>query len=158
MSDVKTYYHKLTQFYTLFNAWNIVKKKGTYGGVDKVSIEQFAENEKNNIEYIAQLIKTSKYSPEPYLKVCIPKNEQEKRELGLLTVQDKIVQTAIKNLIEPIFEKYFSNVSYGYRPDKGAVKAIRRVQNTIKEQKAKFILSVDIDNFFDTVPHQPECI
>lgn len=152
-SDV-AYYTKLKQFYTLFNAWTEVKAKARFGGVDRISIEQYSANEKENVEKLVAMMQQQTYSPEPYLKVSIPKNEHEKRELGMLTIQDKIVQTAIKNLIEPEFEKLFLNISYGYRPNKGAVKAINRLQHDIKQLKSKFILSIDIDHFFDNLNHE----
>jgi len=96
------------------------------------------------------------YVPEPYKFFKIPKDDHEFRKLGLPCVKDKIVQSAARSIIEPLFEQQFLNFSYGYRPGKGPVKAIRRVQNRIQAEKYEWITIADIDNFFDTV--QPEIL
>ncbi len=112
------------------------------------------EFEKDLSEHLIQLeneLKTGTWSPEPYLKIEIPKKNNEKRELGLLSVKDKIVQQAIKTLIEPRFERLFLNNSYGHRPGKGAAKAIRRSQSECNMKKNLWVLRLDIDNYFDTI-------
>ncbi len=151
--DKEITYGRLTQNNALFNAWKMVKKKGSTGGIDRISIQDFEANEAEFLDKITQQIKDKTYSPEPYLKIAIPKNETEKRELGMLTIQDKIIQTAIKSIIEPVFEKSFLNNSYGYREGKGAVKAIHRLQHEQNNSGASWSLSMDIDGFFDNIDH-----
>ena len=70
-----------------------------------------------------------------------------------LTIQDKIIQTALKSIIEPVFEKSFLNNSYGYREGKGAVKVIHRLQHEQNNSGASWSLSMDIDGFFDNIDH-----
>jgi group II intron reverse transcriptase/maturase/CRISPR-associated endonuclease Cas1 len=138
---------------TLFNAWQRVKEKHTTGGIDRKTVEGYMTTAESNIALLSEQLLAGKYIQQPYLEVLIPKNETEKRRLGLLTVNDKIVQTAAAFLLNPVFEKSFLNVSYAYRSNKGAVKAIHKVQHLIANEKYTWLASCDIDNFFDTIPH-----
>jgi CRISPR-associated endonuclease Cas1/group II intron reverse transcriptase/maturase len=88
------------------------------------------------------------------IEVAKNKNPDEMRKLGMTSIRDKIVQHAIKSVIEPRCEKLFLGCSYGYRPGKGAIKAIRRVLQECNNKKVKFVLRLDIDNFFDTIDHE----
>lgn len=94
-----------------------------------------------------------KWYPEPYLRINIPKKNGELRKLGLLTIRDKIVQQAIKSLIEHRFEKIFVPNSYGYRPEKGHTKAVKFAKHCCGQKDTDFILRLDIDNYFDTIDH-----
>ena len=105
---------------TLYNAWSVVKEKGSAGGIDGMTIQEF---------------------------------DKEKRKLGMITIRDKIVQQGIRAIIEPRYDRIFIGNSYGYRPGKGATKAIRRVLSECKNKKYKYVLRLDIDNFFDTIDH-----
>lgn len=146
-------FSKLCNINLLFAAWKTIKKKKAAGGIDGFTILSFEGNLKENLNQLLDELKNQKWNPEPYLYVEIPKNETEKRKLGLLSVKDKIVQQAIKELIEPRFDKLFSDRSYGYRSDKGAVKAIRRTMHEMKLIKNGWVLKIDIDNYFDTINH-----
>ena len=138
---------------TLLCAWKVVKAKKSAGGIDGVSIFTFDENLEKNITSLAEELKSKQWSPEPYLRIEIPKKENEKRKLGLLSVKDKIVQQAIKLLIEPRFEKIFISNSYGYRQGRGATKAIRRTISEFRKLKTGWVARLDIDNYFDTINH-----
>ena len=107
----------------------------------------------NLIELQHELISQT-WNPEPYLRIEITKNETEKRKLGLLCIKDKIVQQAIKTAIEPQLEKTFLNLSYGYRPNKGPERAIKRVVHDLKKLKSGYVAKLDIDNYFDTINHE----
>lgn len=107
----------------------------------------------NNLTEIINDLKSGKWVPLPYLKVEIPKKVKEKRRLGLLTIKDKIVQQAIRNLIEPKMERMFIGNSYGYRPNKGALKAIRRALQERRNKNTPWILRLDVDNYFDNIDH-----
>jgi group II intron reverse transcriptase/maturase/CRISPR-associated endonuclease Cas1 len=137
----------------LHSAWKTVKTKNSAGGVDGLSLLEFENNLQRNLNLLLAELKNRKWLPAPYLKIEIPKKTGEKRVLGLLTVKDKIVQTAIKSLIEPRFEKMFLSCSYGYRPGKGTLKAIRRTINEFRNPKNLWVAQMDIDNYFDTVNH-----
>lgn len=135
----------------LETAWQIVKKKGSRGGIDKDTVQSFDQNSSDQLRIIRQQLIDNTYVPEPYQSIYIPKKNNEFRKLGLPCIKDKIVQSATRLVIEPLFEKTFSNVSYGYRPGKGPVKAIHRVQNRIDAEKFDWVTIADIDNFFDTI-------
>lgn len=137
----------------LFEAWKHVKSKNAAGGIDGLSIAAFEDKLETYIREISDSLKLGKWVPEPYLRIEIPKKDNEKRKLGLLSVKDKIVQQAIKMLVEPYFENEFVDNSYGYRPNKGHYKAVQRAWSECKKKKYNFFLKLDIDNFFDTINH-----
>lgn len=149
-----TVFDKLCQNQTLLNAWKIVKRKKSSGGIDGLSIKEFDENLGSNLAMLKQELRTKIWKPEPYLRISIPKKDNEKRKLGLLCIKDKIVQQALKLLIEPRFERIFVKNSYGYRPDKGHTRAIKFARFCCQNKKYPFILRLDIDNYFDTINHE----
>jgi len=140
----------------LYSAWQLVKAKGSAGGIDNVNIDMFNIHAAQHLELLQKQLLTEKYIPEPYKSFSIPKDENEFRKLGLPTIKDKIVQSATRTIIEPLFEQQFLNISYGYRSGKGAVKAIHRVQHRMLGEHFEWITLADIDNFFDTI--KPEIV
>lgn len=137
----------------LLDAWKLVKSKNAAGGIDGISVTQYEKDIGRNITSLAEELHNHKWSPFPYLRVDIPKKDNEKRRLGLLTIKDKIVQQALVTLIQPNFERLFVNNSYGYRPGKGPVKAIHRTSSLCGCRRNTWVLCLDIDNFFDTIDH-----
>lgn len=137
----------------LYTAWVRVKEKNTAGGIDFQSVQDYAITLDKNLDELVRQLKSGTYIQQPYREVFIPKNENEKRRLGLLTVNDKIVQTAVTIIITPIIERGFLNVSYAYRSNKGPVKAINQVKHLITNERFCWLASCDIDSFFDTIPH-----
>ena len=87
-----------------------VKKNKGKAGLDRVRIKQFAKNLENNIQNIHKELKTAIYNPSPVLRVYIPKGRHDKRPLGIPIVKDRVVQQAFRQIIEPIFEKDFSDI------------------------------------------------
>ncbi len=146
-------YTSLLRLDLLDHSWQQVKAKQSMGGIDEISIASFAENAVENIQELLNELTTGSFLPLPYRKIEIPKSDNEKRVLGMLAVRDKIVQHAIKQLLEPELENNFLDVSYAYREGKGALKAIARVKHILKVDKADWLVSLDLDNFFDTIPH-----
>ncbi len=146
-------FQQLCQPQNLLLAWQKVRKKGSAGGIDRQSIQDFEREESELLEEIRQDLLSGSYIPEPYLEVKIPKDEGEFRTLGLHSVKDKIVQQAVRDQIEPILDKVFLDISYGYRPRKGAVKAIRRTQYWIRHKKMNWLTRCDIDSYFDNIDH-----
>lgn len=138
----------------LLHAWKEIKSKGSAGGIDGQTTEDFEKDLGNNILEIIDRLKSGKWSPMPYMQIEIPKKVTEVRKLGLLSIKDKIVQQGIKLLIEPRMEKLFIGNSYGYRPNKGALKAIRRVLQERQNKNTPWVLRLDIDNYFDNIDHQ----
>ena len=150
-----TQFNTLCQETTLYNAWNIVKEKGAMGGIDGVTIQEFEKDKRRQIPKLAEELTNRTWKPYPYLEIEVVKDKspEEKRKLGMTAIRDKIVQLAIKTIIEPRYDRIFVGNSYGYRPGKGATKAIRRVLQECKNKKYKYVLRLDIDNFFDTIDH-----
>lgn len=146
-------FFNLCQERTLLAAWKLVKQKGSSGGIDGMSIDSFEEKLGVHIAQLKQSLLDKSWQPEPYLRISIPKKENERRILGLLSIKDKIVQQAIKLLVEPRFEKMFVSNSYGYRPGKGHNKAIGFARACVQNKLFRFALRLDIDNYFDTIDH-----
>lgn len=94
-------YSRLCSQSLLFDAWKIVKQKGSAGGVDGVSLLQFEERLGTYLTELLEELRRRRWRPEPYLRVNIPKKSNEVRRLGLLSVRDKVVQQAVKILVEP---------------------------------------------------------
>lgn len=153
METRKSYYSVLCTEEFLFEAWKAIKSKNASGGIDGITLACFDDNLQTYISELSNDLKAGTWSPEPYLSIEIPKKKSEVRKLGLLSVKDKIVQCAIKTLVEPLFENIFMDSSYGYRPNKGHTKAVRRALSECCKKKNKWVLRLDIDNYFDTINH-----
>ena len=137
----------------LYSAFYHVKKNKGKAGLDRVSIKQFEADLDTNILHIHKELQTEIYKPSPVLRVYIPKGKHEKRPLGIPSVKDRIVQQAIRQVVEPIFEKDFSDNSFGFRPKRCCHDAIKRVEQ-YKQEGYRYILDVDIKAFYDTIPHK----
>lgn len=135
MDTYSSLYAALCSEEQLYEAWKIVKSKGSSGGIDGITLSCFEDNLAKHIAELSDELKAGVWAPEPYLSIEIPKKKNEVRKLGLLSVKDKIVQCAIKALIEPLFENLFVDNSYGYRPNKGHTKAMRRVQSECMKKR-----------------------
>lgn len=137
----------------LLAAWRGVRDKGAAGGIDGVSIQAFEERFDENMQSLQTELSAGKFVPQPYQEIKIPKGEGEYRSLGLMTVRDKIVQQAAREVLEPILDRMFLDVSYGYRKDKGTARAIGRVNHLITNEKREWLVRCDIDSYFDTINH-----
>jgi len=144
---------KVFRLENLYSAFRHVKKNKGKAGLDRVSIKQFEADLDTNILHIHKELKTDIYKPSPVLRVYIPKGRHEKRPLGIPIVKDRIVQQAIRQVIEPIFEKDFSDNSFGFRPNRCCHDAIKRVEQ-YKQEGYRYILDADIKAFYDTIPHK----
>lgn len=153
MSNSIGLYQQLCTIDHLLLAWQTIKQKGKAGGIDNVSVQHFQASLKKNIYQLHTQLIAGTYTPEPYKQILIPKNETEFRTLGLPAVKDKVVQQAVKLLIEPILEDLFLNVNYAYRKNKGTTKAIKRVQHLIRHEKRYWVAKCDIRKFFDNLSH-----
>jgi RNA-directed DNA polymerase len=137
---------------TLRAAFDAVSSNDGAGGVDHVSTEQYGANLTANLARLGEALRTENYRPQAIRRHYIPKpGSQEKRPLGIPTVQDRVVQTALRMVIEPIFERDFAAQSYGFRPGRGCKEALRRVDELLKSGH-HHVVDADLKSYFDTIP------
>lgn len=122
-------------------------------GVDHQTIEMFAKRLDENLTDLSASLQNGTYRPAAIKRVWIPKpGSSEQRPLGIPTVRDRVVQAALRNVIEPIFERDFAPQSYGFRPGRGCKDALRRV-NELLHAGYNFVVDADLKSYFDTIPH-----
>lgn len=137
---------------TLRSAWEQVKANRGAAGIDRQSIEGFAANAERYLNELAKDLEQGRYRPQAVRRVEIPKAGGKTRPLGIPTVKDRIVQTAVKRVIEPIFEKEFLPMSYGFRPGRGCKDALREVDGYLREGYTH-VVDADLKGYFDSIPH-----
>jgi RNA-directed DNA polymerase len=137
---------------TLRAAWQRVKANGGAAGVDRQSVERFAARGEMYLEELSTALKKGTYRPQPVRRVEIPKGGGKFRPLGIPVVKDRIVQTALKFVLEPIFEREFLQMSYGFRPGLGCKDALREVEGLLKDGYT-FVVDADLKSYFDTIPY-----
>jgi len=146
-------YDKVFQKHMLRVAWEAVKANQGTPGIDGVSISDVEQQGVG--DYLAALgeeLRTKRYRAQAVKRVMIPKANGGERPLGIPTVKDRIVQTACKLIIEPIFEADFKESSYGFRPERSSGDALGAIKGYLKEGKSE-ILDADLSKYFDTIPH-----
>ena len=125
---------------TLHEAWQRVKANRGAAGLDRMSIECFEAKATCYLAELEQALREGSYQPEPVRRVHIPKGKGKTRPLGIATVKDRVVQTALKLVLEPIYEKEFLPVSFGFRPERSCKDALRVVeQSSSLPQKKEFL-------------------
>ena len=140
---------------TLEAAWEKVAANDGAAGVDKVSIGQFARTAAEELVTLSRQLREGSYQPKPVKRTWIPKlGSSEKRPLGIPAVRDRIVQTALRMVLEPIFEREFAPESFGFRPGRGCQGAIDRVEQLLAEGYTH-VVDADLKNYFGTIPHEP---
>ena len=121
-------------------------------GVDQQTIQQFNAQLTEGLDTLHQELRDGSYEPQAVRRCWITKlGSREKRPLGIPAVRDRIVQGAIRNVIEPIFERIFAEHSYGFRPGRGCKDALRRVDQLLREGKT-WVVDVDLKGYFDSIP------
>jgi RNA-directed DNA polymerase len=139
---------------TLRVAWERVKRNRGAAGVDRQSTEAFDAHAERYLGELADALRTGTYRPQPVKRVWIDKpGKKEQRPLGIPTVKDRVVQTALKLVLEPIFEAGFAEQSYGFRPGRGCKDALRRVETLLRSGHV-WVVDADIQHYFDTIPHE----
>ena len=136
----------------LWDGWISVMSNQGSAGVDRQTIPQFSRQSSEQLERLERELKEDRYQPQPARRVWIPKpGTHDRRPLGIPPVRDRVVQSAIRNVIEPIFERIFAEHSYGFRPGRGCKDALRRVDQQLPKGM-KWIVDVDLKSYFDTIP------
>ena len=145
---------KVHRLSNLEAAYRKVAANGGAGGVDHVSVEAFGGRLEEELERLQQALRKRSYQPSAIRRTYIEKpGKREKRALGIPTVRDRVVQNAVRQVIEPIFERTFAESSYGFRPGRGCKDALRETDRRLKEGYLQ-VVEVDIRKFFDTLEHQ----
>jgi RNA-directed DNA polymerase len=139
---------------TLRAAFARVKGNRGAPGVDHVTVAMFEARLDANLAALAQSLRDGTYRPQPIRRHWIPKGPRTRRPLGIPTVRDRVVQTALRLVLEPIFEVTFAPHSYGFRPHRGAKDALRRVAALLRAGY-RYVVDADLQAYFDTIPHAP---
>jgi RNA-directed DNA polymerase len=156
---------KKFRFYTLYNlvghadtlrwAWTLVRRNNGAPGVDGVTFEKIEQQEggvERLLRELEQELKEKTYKAQFVRRVYIEKENGKLRPLGIPVIRDRVVQMAVKLVIEPIFEADFHDCSYGYRPGRSAQQAIQAIQGHLKDGKSE-VYDADLSGYFDSIPH-----
>jgi RNA-directed DNA polymerase len=133
-------------------AWKQVKRNGGAAGVDGRSIEETAEFLRQNWPNLRQRLLDGTYQPRSVLRVEIPKSGGGVRKLGIPTVEDRLVQQAVSQVLTPLFDPEFSESSYSFRPGRSAHSAIQKARDYQQSGK-RWVVDMDLKQFFDEVDH-----
>ncbi len=145
-------YDKISTERNLWLAWKRVAANAGAPGCDGETVQQFGENFQLKLRQLRQELRSKTYHPRPVRRVMIPKPDGGERALGIPCVRDRIVQVAVVQIMEPIFEEQFSNYSHGFRPGKGCQTALAIVDQALR-YGYNWVVDLDIRRFFDTVDH-----
>ena len=153
------WYSLMDKVYALPNlraAFAKVKANQGAAGVDHQTIAMFERHLEANLEKLAAELKAGSYGPKALRRQWIPKpgKKQEKRPLGIPTVRDRVVQAALRHVLEPIWEWDFAAQSYGFRPGRGPKDALRRMVELLRAGYTQ-VVDADLGSYFDTIPHKP---
>ena len=143
---------RLTDYSNLHKAYQQVRRNGGSSGVDKQSIEDFGVWFNNHYQTLQDELMSGTYVPQPVKGVQIPKPQGGYRQLGIPTVRDRVVQQAINQVLQPLYDPKFSPSSFGFRPRRGAHDALRRACEIVKSGKST-VVDIDLAKFFDEVNH-----
>lgn len=136
---------------TLHAAWKRVAQNRGSAGIDRVTVDRFKANAGYYLKELEQELRDGSYEPAPIRRVYIPKGKGKTRPLGIATVKDRIVQAALKLVMEPIFEREFLPVSFGFRPERSCKDALRIVDRSLKDGFT-WVVDADLKSYFDTIP------
>lgn len=143
---------KVAALRTLQAAWKRVQANAGSHGVDGMSVKSFARNAERYLAELGEALRQGQYRPEPVRRVEIAKSSGGKRPLGIPTVKDRVVQAALKLVIEPIFENEFDAASWGFRPGRGCKDALREVDRLLHENRV-WVVDADLRAYFDSIDH-----
>ncbi|HKI50514.1 MAG TPA: group II intron reverse transcriptase/maturase [Geothermobacteraceae bacterium] len=146
-------YDRMFQEKRLLQAFVKVKSNQGKPGIDGQTIEDFAEHRAEEIARLASELRDKSYRPLPVKRVEIPKGDGGKRLLGIPTVRDRIVQQALLNILQPIFDPEFHPSSYGYRPGRSPQQAVAKASAFIRRHQLKWVADMDLSRCFDTLNH-----
>jgi len=137
----------------MHEAYRRVSRKAA-PGVDGQTWAEYGENLTENLKDLLNRAKSGRYKAPPVKRSYVPKNEKEKRPIGLPTVENKVLERAVAMILEPIYEEEFYDFSFGFRPGRSAHQALGYLRNQCMEQEVQWVLEVDLRKYFDTVDHR----
>ena len=138
----------------LRRAYEQVWRNGGSAGADGQTVAHFERHAGAELQRLHESLRDGTYQPQPVRRAWIPKpGSKEQRPLGIPAVRDRIVQGALRHVLEPIFEVEFAEQSYGFRPGRGAKDALRRV-DTLLQAGHDWVVDADLKSYFDTIPHE----
>ncbi|MEB1808395.1 MAG: group II intron reverse transcriptase/maturase [Bacillaceae bacterium] len=137
----------------LEEAFKEVKKNRGSAGIDGVSIKTFEIELEDNVQILHKELKEKKYTPRPVKRVYIPKPDGSQRPLGIPTVRDRVVQSALRRILEPIYEAEFLDCSFGFRPNRSAHMALEKIRRDLLDGYV-YVIDADLQAYFDTIPHE----
>lgn len=153
---MKKYYSLIDKIYNknnILDAFKLVKKNKGAPGIDGETVLDFEKLLEDKINEIHCELKSGKYRPSPVKRTYIDKDDGTKRPLGIPTVKDRVVQQAVRNVIEPIFEPDFHPSSYGYRPKRSCQMAVAKAESFTNRWGLKYVVDMDLSKCFDTLNH-----
>ena len=153
---MKKYYSLIDKIYSkqnILNAFKLVKKNKGAPGIDGETVFDFEALLDDKINEIHCELKSGEYKPSPVKRTYIDKDDGTKRPLGIPTVKDRVVQQAVRNIIEPIFEKTFHPSSYGYRPNRSCQMAVAKAESFANHWGLQYVVDMDFSKCFDTLNH-----
>jgi RNA-directed DNA polymerase len=142
---------KVSRLEALELGWAQVERNAGAAGVDRISVERFAQARDCYLGELASALRDGTYAPQPVRRVYIPKGKGQ-RPLGIPAVKDRVVQAALKLVIEPIFEHEFEPRSFGFRQGLSCKDALREVDRHLKAGNC-WVVDADLQSYFDTIPH-----
>jgi RNA-directed DNA polymerase len=148
-------YDRIYRFDTLLTAWNLAASHNGAPGIDGVTFKQVAAHEGGILKFVSELqeeLRTKRYQPQPVRRVYIPKANGKLRPLGIPTIRDRVVQTAVLLILEPIFEADFLDCSYGFRPGRSAHQALQAIRANLAAGYRE-VYDADLQGYFDSIPH-----
>lgn len=154
-NGVKRWFSLIDKVYrpsTLRAGWEAVRRNHGAAGVDRMSIECFEAQADKYLGELETALRNGSYQPDAVRRVDIPKADGKLKPLGIPTIKDRVVQAAVRYVIEPIFEHSFLPISYGFRPGRGAKDALREVDRHLKSGLV-WVVGADIQGYFDSIPH-----
>ena len=138
----------------LQSAFTKVWRNGGSAGADEQTVAHFGRHAAAELQRLHEQLRAGTYRPQPVRRAWIAKlGSKEQRPLGIPAVRDRIVQGALRHVLEPIFEADMAEHSYGFRPGRGAKDALRRVEQLLKSGY-EWVVDADLKSYFDTIPHE----
>ena len=151
--EIESLFNQLSTLVELRASFVEVKSNKGAPGIDGVTIKAFESNLEEELAQLKAELDSWSYTPKAVRRVEIPKPNGGVRMLGVTCVRDRVIQTAIKRVIEPILDPQFSNNSYGFRPGRNQRQAVEAAKRIVEQEKKLIVVEIDLSKFFDRVNH-----